>query len=276
MRIVLVLLFLAPILTNGQGGDNNAGAQGSMKYYLMAYEKAEGSSNSILPVLNFVDKLAEKKNSFTREDDFLAYLFQRTHQRFLRHYDVDATFGQLLDDRSYNCLTATALYALLLDNFKFDYKIIETNYHIFLLTQTDQGPVLFETTDPNSGYVNDPKVIEKRIALYKENRIQANAQNKTYYRFKFDLYNEVNLDQMLGLLYYNLSVKSYNEQNLAKAIEQLGNASKLYNSPRIDEFSRIILLTVLEGNYEEPVKQAYLSSIRSFRRVQFNVTASSN
>ena len=274
MRVVLIMLFLAPVLTYGQEWPNGAKTTARLGYYLNAYNHADGASGDVQLVISFVDKL--QKKSFKRDDEFLAYVFQKIHQRFLQQYAINASFGQLLTDRTYNCLTATALYAILLDHFGFDYKVIETNYHIFLIAQTSQGPVLVETTDPANGYVSDPKEIEKRIALYRENRIHLGSSNKTYYRFKFDLYNEVNLDQMLGLLYYNLSVNAYNQQSLSLAIEQLKNASKLYHSPRIDEFSKIILLSVIEGAYDEHLRKEYLRSLQALRTEQFRITASSN
>ena len=276
MRAVLTLLFLIPFLSNGQESDDSANTTARLRYYLTAYHQADETPGSIQPVISFVDKLAQKKESFKKDDEFLAYIFQKTHQRFLSHYEIDASFGQLLTDRTYNCLTATALYGVLLDHFGFEYKIIETNYHIFLIARTSQGRVLVETTDPANGYVTDPTEIDKRIALYRENKIQLDSRNKTYYHFKFDLYNEVNLDQMLGLLYYNLSVNAYNRQSLPLAIEHLKSAAKLYYSPRIEEFSRIILLSVIEGVQDEQLKQAYLRKMQALRRDQFRVTASSN
>ena len=276
MRRIFLILFLAPILTIAQDLDAGAKGQNSIEYYLNAYKQTDGSTGTILPVLSFVDKLKQKEESFERPNDFLAYLFHKTHQRFLRYYHEEASFGQLLTDRTYNCLTATALYALLLDHFDLDYKVIETNYHIFLITQTSQGVVLLETTDPTNGFVTDPKEIEKRIAQYRENRIEKDVSNKaTYYRFKVDMYKEVNLDQMLGLLYYNLSIQAYNHQKLPLAIEQLGLAAKLYHSDRIDEFSKILLLSVLESNFEVRMKARYLQNIQSFRKNQLDATASS-
>ena len=158
-----------------------------------------------------------------------------------------------------------------------DYKVIETNYHIFLLTKTSQGVAhVFETTDPTTGFVSDPKEIDKRIAQYRENRIQLDASNKTYYRYKVDLFNEVDLDQMLGLLHYNLSIQAYNSHKFPVAIEQLEHATKLYHSPRIEEFSKIILLSVIESNLEEQVKAVYVRNIQSLRKGQLSVTASSD
>lgn len=274
MKGVFIILFLAPILAAGQGIASHS--SGRLEYYLNFYKHAEGNTSPVQPVLSMAEKLAQKKESFKRTNDFLAYLFNSTHQRFLRHFDEHAGFGQLLTNRTYNCLTATALYALLLDYFDFDYKIIETNYHIFLVIQTDHGQVLFETTDPANGFVSDAEEITNRIVQYREHRIQPEVSNKTHYRYKVDLYREVNLDEMRGLLHFNLSINAYNQRNIQSAVEHFEQSLKWYHSPRMEEYSRIMLLSVVESNLSEQVKKSYLQSIQSLRRSQLNITASTH
>ncbi len=274
MRSVFIILFLAPILAAGQGTSTHSPER--LEYYLNLYQHAEGNTSPVLPVISLAEKLAQKKASFKRPNDFLAYLFNTTHQRFLRHFDERAIFGQLLTNRTYNCLTATALYSLLLDYLNFEYKIIETNYHIFLVIQTEQGQVLFETTDPANGFVSDADEITNRIAQYREHRTQQVASNKTHYRYKIDLFKEVNLDEMRGLLHYNLSINAYNQHNIQRAVEQFEQSLKWYHSPRMDEYSKVILLSVMESDLSEQVKETYLQNIQSLRRSQLNITASTH
>ena len=276
MRVCFTTLFLIPILALGQGHEYVAKPATKIEYYLNLYSQASGTSTATDKVLNFTEKLDHKKLSFKQSKDFLEFIFNKTHQRFLKHYTDYASFGEMLGQSKYNCLTATALYALMLDHFDVGYQIIETNYHIFLLAHTDQGTILFETTDPANGFVSDPVEIEKRISKYRENSIRKAKSTKIYYRYNFDLYNEVNLDQMLGLLHYNLSIVSYNKKDLPASIHQLTKALELYQSPRIEEFSRIIMLTVLESDLEASVKEKCLKDIQSIRKKQLDATASAN
>jgi len=274
MRRVFIILFLVPILVAGQ--DSSTQSPGRIEYYMNLYIQSDGNSSPVLPVLSFAEKLSQKKESFKRSGDFLAYVFNTTHQRFLRHYDEHASFGQILKNRTYNCLTATALYALLLDHVGFDYRIMETNYHIFLLIQTDQGEVMYESTDPANGFITDSKEIANRIVMYKEAGSQQVVSSKTHYRFEVDLYKEVTLDEMLGLIHYNLSINAYNQRNLSMAIEQFALAIKLYESPRMEEYSSIILLSIKESDLSDQVKESYLQSLQSLRKSQLDITASTN
>ena len=277
MRVCGFVLWLFPLVVFGGALKEPASAlDGRIAFYVNLYSQAGGQTKSSDDLAMFVHKLDQKQSSFRHTSDFLAYIFNKTHQKFLKNFSEYASFPEMLNKGNYNCLTGSALYALLLDHFDIRYQIIETNYHIFLVAQTDKGPILFEATDPASGFVTNPEEIKNRIARYKQNSIQAGVSSKPYYRFNFDLYNSVNLDQVLGLLHYNLSINAFNAKDLALSIHHLGKAMELYQSPRFEEFSGIILLTVMEGNLDASDKERCLEKIRALRKKQVVVTASSN
>ena len=277
MRILVGALMLIPFFASaGNGRKALPEPSEKIQRYLSLYLHADNSSAVSEEVFSFVGKLQNKQTSFKDRGEFLEYVFNKTHQRFLKNFVEYASFGDLLNKGSYNCLTGTALYALILDHFDVSYQVIETNYHIFLLAQTGSGSVLFEATDPTNGFVSDSKEIEKRIEGYRQNAIQKAETSKTFYRYNFELYNEVNLDEMLGLLHYNLSIAAYNQHNLSLSIDHLGKAMELYQSPRIEEFSRIILLSVVEGNLDPAEKEKCVENIRALLKKHLVITASKN
>ena len=47
---------------------------------------------------------------------------------------------------------------------------------------------------------------------------------------------------MSGFLHYNLSIEAYNQQDFQEAIDHLDKALVLYSSPRITEFSAILVI----------------------------------
>jgi len=276
MRFFLAIFALIPLFAPGQGVASISGKPAKINYYVNLYAQADGSAGDTRNVLSFIDKLEQKKTSFKQTGDFLEYLFRKGHLRFLKTYAEYASFGETINKGRYNCLTGTAFYALLLDHFEIPYEIIETNYHIFLLAHSENGPVLFETTDPANGLVRNAAEIDKRVRGYKQNEIQTASSDKAYYKYNVDLYNQVNLDQLLGLLHYNLSIVAYNEQNLPLSIHHLSKAMESYQSPRFDEFSRIILLSVMEAKLEPSEKAKCLETVRSLRKKHLVVTASKN
>lgn len=275
MKLIVAILLL-PILALGQGVQRVSISSFNINHYLNTYGNAEGNTGfSQEAFQKFIQKLETKQESFKTDQLFLNHIFTKTHQHFLKHYTEYASFGELVKSGTYNCLTGTALYALLLEHFGFRYQVIETNYHIFLIAETTGGQVLIESTDPIKGFINDIREITIRIASYKQNvPLQASA-DKIYYRYNFELYNAIDLDQLLGLLHYNLAIKAYNDQQLSSAIAHLDEAMMLYQSPRIEEFSKIVLLSVAESKLAASVKETYLKKIQSIRKYKMPAVASS-
>jgi hypothetical protein len=274
MRILKLIFIFLPLLALGKVNPPALPSGNRIELYINLFTQIEhdarhaGTSSD---VERLIKKLERKENQVS-DATFLRFLFSKTHAQFLRHFNEFASFSETLTKGKYNCLTGTALYAMLLDHFDIEYKIIETNYHIFLVATTAQGKFLFEATDPH-GFVDNEEAIEKRIRTYKENRMAEAVADKKFYRYNFELFNEVTLDQMAGLLSYNQAVKAYNDRNLASSIFLLQNAQELYSSPRISEFSTILLLSVLEASLDKATKADYLKNIQAIRRKQLPIMA---
>lgn len=277
MRLI-VAIFLLPIFAVAQKVESFNAENTGISAYFQAYASAEGK-NPASPdqVLSFLHRLSDKKLKFKNDQDFLAYIFRKTHQRYLKEYKDYATFNELLRNGNYNCLTATALYALILEHQGFKYKIIETNYHMFLLVETVSGTVLIESTDPLQGFVTKEREIERKISEYRQNSPVEVNNKKSYYAYQVSVYNPVSLQGVQGLLYYNLAVDFYNKQDLISSVNHLEKAFLLYESQRLEEFSKVITLTLLESKIPLEIKEELLHRIKTIKNRPLRmVVASTN
>jgi hypothetical protein len=275
MRVIGVVVLFLMLSGFAQADGTLSAPTTSLDYYLNLFSSADGESGIADKAFrDFVQRLESKRSSLRDDQAFVHHIFQKTHQKFLKNFSQYATFRELFNEGNYNCLTGTAIYALMLDHFQIEYSIVETNYHIFLLVETEKGKVLLEATDPVKGFVNDPKEIEKKIQDYKRNDIRETAIDKKYYRYTFELYSEVKLEQLLGLLHYNIAISKYNDQEFQSAIAHLEQALELYDSPRIEEFSRIITLTVVESPLSTSMKEFYIKKLQSIRKRHVMMAAS--
>jgi hypothetical protein len=262
-----MLFCLLPIFFLLQGSSSFAQTDQKLERYIQLYTLSGGKVLSVnTSWTGFVDKLSQNKYASQKGKAFLQHLYSKTHHRYLKNYEEYATFDELWDGGDYNCLTGTALYALLLDHFGYEYKVIETNYHIFLLAKVGDDQVLLEATDPINGFIDDAREIEKRIGHYKQNIVREVRADKSYYKYSFQLYNAVDLDEMLGLMHYNHAIQAFNNRQLPLVINHLDRATEQYSSPRIEEFSKIVLLSVLESKMENAVKEECVRKIQSMRK----------
>ncbi|MFY0651689.1 MAG: hypothetical protein JXQ96_06630 [Cyclobacteriaceae bacterium] len=188
----------------------------------------------------FVDALVEKKIRWNNDKRFLEHLFYKVHRKYLKKYVAYQSFQELFDYGTYGCLTGTALYAFLLSELGYEYEIIETNYHMFLLVHAGGKRYLMESTDPFAGFEYKSAEIEKRISAAQE-------QNKTggkYHTFSYNIYRSISYDDLIGLQYYNTAINAYNKGKLGLALYCLNESARLNQSERIKEFLHLMIDSV--------------------------------
>jgi hypothetical protein len=267
MRALIIICLLLPTLAHTQAVSINSPSPISSEYYLRLYSQSNGTlAPSLSEVNSFIQKLESRTNSFKTDKTFLHHIFVKAHQQFLSSFEPYASFSELLTDGSYNCLTATALYGVLLDHFNFDYKVVETNDHIFILCDTDAGKVLLETTDYESGFVDNPLAMEKRIASYEHSSVQR-TNTKTYFRGSFEIMDTVKMTGMLGLLHYNHAARAYNEGRYDIAIAHLHHGFLLHRSIRMEELASILTVSITHNEKLHPaIKSEYLEKIQAMQK----------
>ena len=144
-----------------------------------------------------------KSNQKNRPATVLSFAvtFNKTRQEFFRRYTQYATFSETLNKGRYNCLTGTALYALLLDHFGIGYNIMK-QLSYFLLAETDDGQALFEATDPIDGFVTDSKQLHIGFNSISGIRLRNCLSTAKDIMLHDELYQPVGLPELLGLLHY--------------------------------------------------------------------------
>jgi hypothetical protein len=247
MKLTVAIIFL-PMLVFAQA-DLPVSNRHNTENLLLRYVNTDGAEiqPSTARVTKFLEKLSSHPEAYNKQQQqFLRQLFVKTHSRFLRTFKQYATFSQLFSNGNYNCLTATALLGATLQHFNYSFRIFETNHHIFILVETDRGRTLLETTDPINGFITDAKAIEQKIAGYKSAKGTETLADVIEYNFQNTLFNEVTLEDIIGLLHFNLAVNEYNRKNFERATYHLEQANQFYQSSRMIEFSEVVVLTLKE------------------------------
>lgn len=204
----------------------------------------------------FVQKLESRKDKTRNELSFLKYVFQKTHNKYLKSYNKTESFGGIFNDGSYNCVSGTALYACILTQLGYAPEIIETRYHIFLkVTTSDSVHCLFEATDPFGGFEYRKEVIDSRINRYLADEAVTVGRNESItapFNTK-TLSQSVSLVELAGLHYYNIAVDFVNQGNYYEAFRALKKASLLYpGSERIAAFLHFTQL-----RYDDELSKAF-------------------
>ena len=180
---------------------------------------------------DFIDQLAERKGKYKNDESFIRYVFHRTHNKYLKNYTEQANIYQLFTEGNYDCLTGTVLYMMIFEKLGYEYQVVELDYHIYLLINSEGKTYGIESTDPFNGI---------RISGFDVDQFKDHSENKDHYQYKESIFNTVDTGELIGLLYFNQAVKAYNVKKFSQAYSILQVAKKHYPSARMDEFEVLI------------------------------------
>ncbi len=270
MKRIVLLIFVPIVLASAFGAFARPGGDDENIQSLIGVDIGVRAGQEFA---QHIQRLGQIKLRSKSDVHFVGQLFQRTHRKFLTTFNTSATLAQTVHSGIYNCLTATAIYAMLLEHFEFNYKVIETNYHIFLIVETSKGDVLLETTDGRNGCVTGKENISRQIESYKNGSVVTASQHKIYFTYTQPIYNELTISNLEGLLHFNLAVQAYNQGELKISVEELERSYQTYSSERSEDFSSILLLTLRERFNQIPDRNQLIGRIVSLRNSKFSATA---
>jgi tetratricopeptide (TPR) repeat protein len=135
----------------------------------------------------------------------LKYVFDHVQSTYLKQYDLDAGFSEMFENGKHNCLTATILYTLLLDELSIKHTIKFMPGHVYPIAYANDVPYIFETTDPVHGFVELNGTVQKN-AIQSMRLMQFIASDNGKNSSTGDLFDryyiKLNNTEMKGLVAY--------------------------------------------------------------------------
>ncbi|TRX58362.1 hypothetical protein FNH22_13515 [Fulvivirga sp. M361] len=211
---------------------------------------------------DYISQLSAKRRKFRTQRDFVSAVFYKTHRKFLKRYRELTSFADMLRTGNYDCLSATTLYSHLFQKLSIRHEIVETNYHIYINVMLEEGNILIESTDPLYGFVSNTKEIEERLQGF-EARNNSNTGKRSY-TFKAKLNDPVTRDELVGLQYYNASIKAYNEHEFGKSAQLLQKALLFRHNARTYEFCLLLVQTIMnDTGMDDNLRSRYVHQLKS-------------
>ena len=165
----------------------------------------------------------------------LKKIFSYVHALYLKQYKLKADFYEIFESGTYNCVTASAFYALLFDKFDIPYQIKETPQHVFLVAFPETSIIKVETVDPVGGYYIPDEMYKKHYVQYlveqkiiPESDINTKSNNELFDEYYYGK-ESINITELLALHYYNDAVVAYDEGKYDYTINQVEKALSVYD-----------------------------------------------
>ncbi len=206
----------------------------------------EGNPDKINLIGDQYNNLFNKLSAAPEKDTarFIMKTFTYLHRKVLKKYDEYVSFDEMMLEHKYDCMTGTALFAILLSDLQIPFDILEYDHHVVLLVRLHDKNILVESTDPIHGVTTGEEDISRRLQEYRNTTAFINSKRQGREIELIDSPNEnsITIPELAGLQYFNLAVRNFNSGDVQRAYELNLKASILYpRSERIQNFHKVLM-----------------------------------
>lgn len=161
-------------------------------------------------------------------------IYNIIHSKWFKKYEEGAMFGDIISNGNYNCLTASAIYALVLRELNYNYVIKHTTNHVYIVVNPETEMIKMESTNPLDGVLFYDKSYKEMVVKYlKNNKLISEEEFKT--KSIDELFNSyflkditISLTQLGALHYYNQGVNCSEREDYDQAAVAYEKAYNLY------------------------------------------------
>lgn len=182
----------------------------------------------------FIEQLRPKVEKAKGAQKKVKLIHKEVHNTYLKKYELANHFATIFTGGQYNCVSATALYALVLQELSIPFVIKETPTHVFLVAYPATDRIVLESTDPQVGYMvfNDKFKAEyiaqlRKMKFISEQDYQSKGVEKLFDEMYFNN-QDISLRQLIALQYYNDGLYLMEKEQWDNSLQQFEKGYVLY------------------------------------------------
>ncbi len=202
--------------------------------------------------LHKYDKLSPKKR--------VKKIFSETKKKYLHTYYLYSFFPDLLTLKTYNCVTGSALYAVIFDELDIPYNVVEVPQHVYLIAYPNTAQIGVESTDAKDGVYNwteynklDAVNFLLQIGEISQNEIQLKGMDAIVEEF-FYSNSEHDFDGLVGMHFFNRALFFNEQKDFDKALYYLDKAGDHYESEKVAYMEGAILSSLIGDTEYDNIK----------------------
>lgn len=214
--------------------------------------------------ISTIKEIETSENFKKKNDKKIKYIYQLVHSRFLSKYEEENRFYEISRTGYYNCVTATALYAIFFEKLKIPYTIKEKPTHVYLVAYPNAENIMIETTTPIFGFLTFDNAYKTNFINNLKNQkiIGASEVNNSNTDELFNKYyfgsENINLSQLVGIQYLNDALFRQDHNDIAGAYEQIKKGYWFYPNVRSEYLLLHFSAAKLDAPNLDPLKKAGL------------------
>jgi hypothetical protein len=224
------------------------------------------------------DILKDKKTASKNIGPKIKTTYSTVHDFFLKKYENEIYFPSIFLNGYYNCVTASALYAMVFDQMQIPYKVMASFDHVYLIANPGEKSVVIETTNPSfeqAIFNGDFKL--QYVNYLKDSKLisAADIKNKStdeIFEEKFKEVREAEFINIIGFQYYNKAIEKFKLDDATTAYELSKKAYFFFPDPQVKTLLYTALLIQIERSKFQNVSDIdYLAQLSRFENCDFNL-----
>lgn len=200
----------------------------------------------------FVQEIKSSNLMRMSEEKQMKELHQKVRNKFLTTYKYITPFHEIFETGQYNCVSATALFALVLEQLDIPYNIQQLPTHVYIMAYPDTKAISVEMTAiKDASYMPARKDVSKAVGILIDLGLATSEDVKkagetAIYNMFYNPNGVVDLEQLAGIQYLNEAITALNEGHYETAFTAICKTEKLYDVKRTQLFKTEVLYYVLD------------------------------
>ncbi len=183
-----------------------------------------------------IGKKIKHRNSHIKNGKII---FEYLHSQVFKTYNLNSTVSSLINNKQYNCVTATSFFVSIAEEFDIPYKIYESPMHVYASIIDGDDEAIVELTLPNTGFDFNAS-IESTIQtlvnskLISIDELEQKGADELFREYVEDTF-PISKKELLAIQYYNDGLLLQQKMRYKESFHKFGTALKLYQNPQFSE-----------------------------------------
>lgn len=222
----------------------------------------------------FAPKAIETKNINRK----IKISYSAIHSHFLQKYNDNEFFPVIFQTGTYNCVSASILYAIAFDKLGIPFKVKASSNHVYLIANPGSNSVVIETTNPGfeltvfNGEFQQHYVDYLRSSKLISESEYKNKSVEEIFEEKFKEVRDAEFINLPGFQYYNKALTAYLDHDFEKALILSQKAYFFYPHNQVKALiNTALLFHIQKCEFEKVSDIDYLAQLSRFENTDMNL-----
>lgn len=241
----------------------------------MTHQEASWRRSSFLSIFK---ELEEKKIQTKNLNKKIKLSYAHVHSKFLKKYNENEYFPVIFQTGTYNCVSASMLYAMVFDKFDIPHKVKVSSNHVYLVANPGSNSIVIETTNPGfeqkifTGEFKQQYVNYLRTSKLISESDYKDKSTEEIFEEKFKEVRDAEFYNLAGFQYYNKAIMKFRDNEIEEALKLSQKAYFFFPDYQVKSLLYTCLLLHIEKcNFDKVSDIDFLAQYSRFEEADDNV-----